>query len=282
MNYQRTVLRYGARGLLLAAFAVVMAMTPREEVLAQRPHFEVASMKINTTNGRSDRVPRRSGDLISMHNAQLYSLVLYAYHLHGSYEVTGESLGYGVDPWAWLDIDARVGHDATDDELRLMMQSLLEERLHMKVHRETREMPVYELTVLKGKSKLLPSSDAPMSTTIEGKLLHADAGTCSTSMWSDGAHLICHAVPVSAIVNCVIAELEAPAVDHTGLTGTFDLHIHYLPESRKAAVNLSPEEAVTPTMARALQEELGLKLEKSKGPVSVLVIDHFEKVPSEN
>jgi uncharacterized protein (TIGR03435 family) len=73
------------------------------------------------------------------------------------------------------------------------------------------------------------------------------------------------------------AGLTAPVVDRTGLTGTYDVNVRYIPDSRK----LDPDVPPGPTFEQALQEELGLKLEKGKGKVEVLVIDHLEK-PSEN
>jgi uncharacterized protein (TIGR03435 family) len=71
--------------------------------------------------------------------------------------------------------------------------------------------------------------------------------------------------------------LKAHVVDRTGLTGTYDLHVRYIPDDRKLEAELEPG----PSLTQAIHEELGLKLEKSKGSVEVLVIDHMEK-PSQN
>ncbi len=65
---------------------------------------------------------------------------------------------------------------ATDDQVRLMFQALLEDRFQLKVHREIRDIPEYELTIAKDKSKLQPSRDGPMMLTIEGRVLHTARG----------------------------------------------------------------------------------------------------------
>ena len=249
-----------------------IAMAAAGLALAQRLEFEVASVKVNTTNGPIDAVPRRSGDLITMHNTRPFSIVYYAYHLNGNYQMAGydklpDSLGLG-----WFDIVA------PDDQVRLMFQSLMEDRFKLKAHRETRDMPEYELAIAKDKSKLVPShGDEPMTVTIEEKRITQPPGTCTTSMWREGSHLICHAAPMEKIIAQVSGSTQTPVVDRTGLTGTYDLNVLYVPDDRR----LNAETESGPSLAAALQEELGLKLEKGKGPVEVLVIDHLEK-PSPN
>lgn len=237
--------------------------------------FEVASVKRNTTNGSIDVVPRRSGDLVMMHNTQVYSMIFYAYHLTASYQMVNyPNLPEG---WRWYDVDARIGRDANEDEVRLMFQSLLEDRFRLKVHRETRDMPEFELAIAKGKPKLTPASDEPMKLTIEGKSWNQTPGRCGTSGWSEGLRIVCHAVSMDQIVAEVSGALRAPVANRTGLTGTYDLNIRYVPDDAKPDAYPEPG----PSLALALQEELRLKLEKGKGPVEVIVIDHIEK-PSEN
>jgi len=262
----------GVAALALAALGIAGALVPHWIVFAQRLEFELASVKQNTTNGNVDGWPRRSGDLVTMHNTQVYSMIYYAYHLHGRYQM----VGYPdlPDPWRWWDIDARIGRDATEVELRLMMQSLLEDRFKLKAHRETREIPEYELTVGKGKLKLSPGSEEPMNITIEDRHYTQPKGTCGGSMWNDGTHLVCHAATIEQIVAQASGFLQAPVADRTELTGTYDVHIHFVDDRQRMK---NPDLADEPSIAQAFQEELGLKLEKGKGPVEVLVIDHMEK-----
>jgi len=157
-----------------------------------------------------------------------------------------------------------------------MFQSLLEDRFKLKVHRETREVPLYELTINK-KAKLTPAQEGEMIVKIENRSVPARAGTCGTSLWAEGAHVICHAVGMEKITAQFSNTLSAPVADRTGLAGKYDLNLLYLPESRRLDPNAPPG----PTLQDAVLQDLGLKLEKTKGPVEVLVIDHIEK-PSEN
>jgi uncharacterized protein (TIGR03435 family) len=243
---------------------------------AQRVEFEVASLKRNTVSNGMDVAPHRSGDLITMHNAQVYSMIYYAWHLTASYQMVDyPDLPEG---WRWYDVDARMGRDATDDELRLMFQSLLEDRFKLKAHRETRELPVYELTLAKGKSRLLPSTgEEPMTVTIEDRKIPVKAGSCSGSLWNDGTHLLCHAATMGTIAKEVSLAVQSPVVDHSGLAGTYDLHVRYVPEKRRLKI----DGETGPSFAQAFPDETGIKLEKGKGPVEVLVIEHLEK-PTDN
>jgi len=171
----------------------------------------------------------------------------------------------------------RASASATDDQIRLMFQALLEDRFKLKVHRETRDLPGYELTIAKGKSKLTPARDSSIAITIEGKTLNQRPDSCSTTLWQEGNHFICHAAGMDRIAANLSNLLRAPVVNRTGLTGTYDFNLLYIPDGRTLQADAPPG----PTLEQAVQEELGLKLEKGKGPVEVIVVDHLEK-PSAN
>lgn len=257
----------------LAAAAAGMLLPA---LLAQRLEFEVASVKINKENGPSDmRAPRRSGNSVIMHNTQIYSVIYYAYHLSGSYQMVGYK--DPSDDSRWVDIEARAPANATEDQIRLMFQSLLEDRFKLKVHHETREIPEYELTTAKGKAKLTSAREGDMTLTIDGRTFQARAGACSTTLWREGNHMVCHAAGIETITSELGHLLQSPVTDHTGLTGSYDLDVLYLPDNRRLEADAPP----APLLVDAVQENLGLKLEKSKGSVDVLVIDHLEK-PSAN
>jgi uncharacterized protein (TIGR03435 family) len=254
--------------ILAASFAFGQA--------ARRLEFEVASVKINKDNGPGDRgKPRRSGDSVIMHNTQIYSVIYFAYHLTASYQI----IGYKApsDDSAWMDIEARAPANATEDQIRRMFQSLLEDRFKLKVHHEAREVPEYELTIAKGKAKLTSAREGDMTSTIEGRTFATRAGTCGTALWREGNHIVCHAAGMETITSQLSGILQSPVTDRTGLTGKYDLDVLYLDDNRKLEADAPP----APLLLDAIRENLGLKLEKGKGSVDVLVIDHLEK-PSEN
>jgi uncharacterized protein (TIGR03435 family) len=262
--------------LALASLAAGAALAPHWIAFAQRPEFEVASVKENTTNVYPDFRPRRSGELFMMHNTRIFALVNYAYNITSTnYQVDGYDRFPESDKW--YDIDARIPNGATDEQVRLMVQSLLEDRFKFKAHRENREIAQYALVVDKGRAKLSPATDRPMDLTIEGRRISQPEGTCSVSLWREGARWTCKAVSIDKIIATAGQTMRAPVVDRTGLNGSYDVNVRFIPDNRR----LDPDAPFGPTFEQALREELGLRLEKGKGEIQVLVIDHMEK-PSEN
>lgn len=256
--------------------SLVLSLAAASALAQAPPAFEVASIKPNAFSGRSDFVPRRSGTLVTMHNAQVGSFIFYAYRLEGSYQLEG------IPDWPnelrWFDIDARTPPDATEDQVRLMFQSLLADRFKLRVHRETREMPEYVLTLGKGKLRLAPSSgNKPLAITIEDRPYTQTPGTCGTSLWREGTHLVCCAATMEKIAAQLRGSLRSPLSDRTGLTGTYDLNLLFMPEGQTP----DPDQVVLASTLAGALSDVGLKLERGKGPVEVLVIDHIER-PSDN
>jgi uncharacterized protein (TIGR03435 family) len=275
---RRRKLLLSAVGLAGVAATIMFGLTTVTPIKAQtapaaRPQFEVASVKPNTTNGRMDPFPVRSGNLVRMHNNQVGSMILYAYHV-AQYQVIGDLRL--PDPWNWYDIEATVEGTPSDDDIRLMFQSLLEDRFKLKVHRETREMEVYKLVVAKNGSKLKPATEEDYKTTIEGKPVIVRKGTSGILHFGEGAHLMGKSVTIAQLASSLEGVLKGPVIDGTGLPGTFDYDVLFLPDGQVPATEFS-----APTLLAALKTELGLTIEKVKAPVEVLVIDHLEK-PSPN
>jgi uncharacterized protein (TIGR03435 family) len=236
-------------------------------VAQSRPAFEVASVKRNTTNGASDTVPRRSGDRVIMHNTRLANIVTYTYHIKRAYEMAGNcELPEG---WDWLDVEAKVEGSPGDDEIRLMFQTLLEDRFHLKVHRETREMALYDLMIAKGGPRLTPASENSKITVDGRPIPKGSRGVLGV----DGGHLVGKGATIAEMVDTLCIMMRGPVEDRTGLPGTYDYDVLYARENKPNDMG--------PALPAAIQNELGLKLARSKGLVEVLVIDQVEK-PSEN
>jgi uncharacterized protein (TIGR03435 family) len=180
-------------------FVAAGALAPYWIVFAQRLEFEVASVKHTPNVGPFGSAPRRSGDSFTMHNAHLYTIIYYAYHLRGNYQLVGDLVD-GSDGWNSFDIDARVGHDATDDQVRLMVQALLADRFDLKLHREMRDLPEYLVTIAKGGPKLRPASEQPMEARIEDRHFSQPKSACTVSAWQEGDHLTCHAATIEQIL----------------------------------------------------------------------------------
>jgi uncharacterized protein (TIGR03435 family) len=239
---------------------------------AQTPTFDVASVKVDDVDQSTfDYVPRRSGDRVTMHNTQLRMIVAYAYHIpNSSWQVVGDL--HLPENRRWYDIEAIATGSPDDEDLRLMFQSLLRDRFKLKVHREVRDTTGYDLVLAKGGSKLhLAVPDRQI--TLEGQSI--DAGTGKISYAADGAHLIGKASSIGQLIFALSGRLRAPVRDRTGLTGLFDYDVVFARDESASDIGGAP------AMTTALQEELGLRLEKNRTKVDVIVIDHVES-PSAN
>jgi uncharacterized protein (TIGR03435 family) len=189
---------------------------------------------------------------------------------------------YGGPAWLntdFYDIVAKAPGNAGMDEMYgAMTKALLEERFRLRLHDETRQMPVYDLTVAKGQ-KLIPAK--------EGSCVPLDLKTvlqsvppsnyCGRNTTSKGVPTVFdgYGMTVAEFVNRALRTLDRPVIDRTGLKGRFDIHLTFVPP------DLSSAEDTGQSIFSALQDQLGLKLSPARGPVEVHVIDRVER-PSGN
>lgn len=258
--------RWNIGAVVTVLYIVAFAQDGRSQ--SPRPAFEVVSIREHKeTNGPPVWLPQRSGDRVTLRMVRPDVVIDYAWHIVSLYQVSFPS----NMPLDWYDIEARTDGVPTDDQLRLMFQTLLEDRFKLKVHWETREIPQYDLVVSKA-GKLKPAD--PQSV-ISAEGIRVRPGTASIPIFKDGPHLMGEGVAMDQIVDVLSRHLRAPVRDMTGLAGTFDFNILLdRPDDSSDAVT-------TAALQEAVQRELGLKLEKGKGPVQVLVVDNVEK-PTRN
>jgi uncharacterized protein (TIGR03435 family) len=183
-----------------------------------------------------------------------------------AYEVTPVQVS-GPD---WLehvrfDIAAKFPLDVKREDQPLMLRTLLEDRLKLAVHRETREMSGYELGVAKGGFKLTPVEPGGMSTNSSG-------GVVST--------LSVKKVSMARLAALLTQFLGQTVVDKTGIDGVYDFDLKWTRDDLTSDQNKGDSDA--PSLFTALQERLGLRLQARKVPVEVIVVDRVERVPSEN
>jgi len=220
-----------------------------------------------------------------------FSLRLLIQFAHGvkDFQISGDPPWIGSDHY---DIQAKAEGNASVKQMEgPMLQALLADRFQLTLHRETRQLPVYELTVVKGGVKLqltrqgdcTPYSvDSPPPPPTAGASRPIFCGY--PRMGSDGLNRTLEGAGVSMAVlaaNLSRSELHRKILDRTGLTGTFDVYLKWTIDSPAGPASPGISDDPTgPSVFTALQE-LGLKLESAKGPVEVLVIDRVEK-PSAN
>jgi uncharacterized protein (TIGR03435 family) len=192
---------------------------------------------------------------------------------------------FGVPGWAktsTFDIEAKVAPDDAPklkglsfDQRRAMLISLLEERCGLKFHHETRELPTYDLVVAKGGSKLQASKPDPPGTKGKGHTL----------MMTGRGNVESTGTDIPGLARILSRVLGRTVVDKTGLTGNFDYKLDWTPDDATPAMtkggdaasaeSASSQDNGGPSLFTALEEQLGLKLESSKGPVDVVVIDQL-------
>jgi bla regulator protein blaR1 len=240
--------------LLMRTVALLIAMA----ILALGQKFEVASIKPTAKPGylSIDFLP---GGRFSAKSITVHMLLRNAYGVQ-DYQVVG---GPGWTASDGFDIEAKAVADAGDvshEQVLKMIQALLADRFQLVVHRETRQLPVYNLVTAKnGATMKVADSSAEIARTMKM------------------GELVTKKMSMTMLANLLVYELDRPVVDATGLKGDYAFTLQYtrgLGES-----DAGPAER--PSLFTAVQDQLGLRLESAKGPVEVLVIDHVEK-PSEN
>ena len=310
-----------AAGLTALAAPVVVGILNAPAIRAQSsqaapssaaaPAFEVASVKPSANCDTGGGSPSQSPVSLNLPCVPLRRLIQVAYTFSGLVGANlPSSLLEALGGPGWLDTDrydilAKAAGNASQAEMMgPMLRTLLEERFQVKVHRESRDAPVYELTVAKNGPKLQPSKEGsciPMDLINRpGNVKPGDPmpNFCGGGggRRKDGVLITdWYAVSMTEYAGRMLSsQVDRPVIDKTGLTGRFDVHLEFAPDVAMPGagpVRLNGVErpdlpapsadATGPSIFTALQEQLGLKLSPAKGPVEVIVIDHAEK-PSAN
>jgi uncharacterized protein (TIGR03435 family) len=233
----------------------------------QTPAYEVVSVKPSQPGcgGMSISVPpgRFSARCITV-----WGLIYNAYDVKSLHDYPP-----GLPSWgdsAQFDVEAKIGDESVTAERNLspkereavsqqMLQALLADRFRLRVHYEDKIQSVYQLVVAKNGPKLKqwPAGENPRGVSWGGNQIKVQ-----------GAGL-------DRLVFCLSDVLGRTVVDKTGLSGNFDINLKWTPDDQQGQPDAGP------TLFAALEEQLGLKLDAAKDPVSALVVDHVDK-PSEN
>jgi uncharacterized protein (TIGR03435 family) len=291
----------GFLGMLAA-----VALFGQTALLAQaaRPEFEVASIKPSPPDefNRIGAGMHIDGSQVSFKFFSLDEYIVVAYRVKR----------YQISSPDWMaserfDITAKLPAGGSAKDIGLMLQSLLEDRFQMKMHRDSKEFPVYGLVVDKGGLKMQESpADSPKAS--PGDRRGFDAATTSrpggiTVDYGNGAYFTFadnkiegRKLSFSSLAPALSAFMDRPVVDMTNLAGKYDFVLDLSPEDFRAmgirsaisaGVALPPQaiqmaEAASGDSLTVAMQKLGLKLESRKAPLEVLAIDHAEKTPSDN
>jgi bla regulator protein blaR1 len=246
------------------------------------PTFEVATVKPTKPGATHNELMMGRGTFTFKNNS-LKDLIKFAYNCNNDDQILGEPSWVDTEKF---DIDAKEAESLAEkldklprgeeriNQVRYMVQTLLAERFNLKVHMQTKELPVYALVVAKGGTKLTKTAIDP--TTSHGR------GIRSTGRgeWKG------FDAPMEVLVHALSSQPELGGrvvLDQTGLKDSYDWNLHWTPETSGpgGAGSSNALDSSAPELFTALQEQLGLKLEPTKGMIEVIVVDHVDH-PSEN
>jgi uncharacterized protein (TIGR03435 family) len=254
-------------------------------------YFEAASVKPSDPKASpGGGIRRQPGGRFNTFNTPLRALITFAYQIQGYQLVSGPD---------WIgntryDITAKFEGDPPPvkpgsgaDHMMLATRTLLAERFKLKVHHETRQLDIYALMMAKPDGKPGPA----LKTASHDSSPEEIAARSGAPPPARGTGPICGmqvfpgrvrfgGYPLSLFVTLISNQVGRAVVDRSGLTGNWDFEMRYAPPPSQGApppgVELPPTDPDAPDLFTAIREQLGLKLEATKGPVDVLVIDSVE------
>jgi uncharacterized protein (TIGR03435 family) len=283
----------------MAAFAIPLAIAilnaPRSHAQSPAPAFDVAAIKPHAAGGSPGGTSVSPGTM-KLDNRPLWHLIKMAYAVM-DFQISGAPEWVSSEGF---DIVAKAEGDLSAGGMLVALRALLGDRFQLKVHREVREGPVYDLVIAKSGVKLkhweegscflpdprhfpqpVPGQKRPPMCDIRTGMNGPNRILTATGAKISIPDLAGVAIPPFTFYLSQI--LNRTVIDKTGLTGMFDFGLEFTPDEVTPGIS-APADAGDPpgpSIFAALQEQLGLKLEAGKGPVELLVIDRVAK-PSEN
>jgi uncharacterized protein (TIGR03435 family) len=239
--------------------------------------FEVAVVR-RSPPPQTDRIVINLGRFLNskleLSNVTLSECLNYAYNLVSDAQLRGPDWIKSRE--VMFDIAAQAAPDTTPDQARLLLQSLLADRLQVKLHREQRDLPHLEMVRGKNGPKMKAST--------------APEGTPHVSTF--GGKIISPRMPMSTLA-ILLSRFERQIIlDKTDLKGFYEVRLEWLPETLRnlppcadgasLTINGTPVDLSGPSISTAIQDQLGLRLVSSKTPIEVLVIDSATQTPAEN
>lgn len=276
--------------LLLAIAAPAMTVSS-QETTGSRPSFEVASIKPNRSVGVTFMPPIETDDYFAWTGCTLKSLIRYAYRVR-DWQIEGEPGWVNSQRW---DVEAKAEEKGVSaaskprdpnarDAIKIMLQSLLEDRFKLRFQRQTKQSSVYNLVLAKGGAKItLDDDQSPPARPEWGTSLVQRGAVRATPDSIEG-----RAVPIAALVSILLSSSDRPVIDCTNLKGLYNFRMKWSLEDSGPAGSTGPSSPIAdvntnfgPALFTAIQEQLGLRLESAKAPVEFIVISSVQK-PSAN
>lgn len=234
--------------------------------------FEAASVKPNQGGGKRDQALNIEPGRLTATDISLGDLMMLAYGVK-RYQLSGPNWVVGGSTAVTFDVVATAGKAVEKDEIKRMIGPLLAERFHLQFHRETRELPIFALVQAKGGPKFKEPGDGGRRIVWPSR----EGGGLSFQNWTmeDLADWL-----------SVLPGVGLPVVNHTGIPGTFTFQANLFGLEKGAGADqikkAMGDADAAGALRSALPDQLGLRLESQKAPLEMLVIDHADRVPTDN
>jgi uncharacterized protein (TIGR03435 family) len=255
------------------------------------PTFEVATVKPNKSGDLRQFIARQPGGRVTVTNMPLRGLITFAYQL-ASFQLTGGPSWIASDRF---DMVAKLEGNpefpapgAGPDPIQLALRTLMVDRFKLQVHRETREMDIYALVMVKPgvRGPALKPSTTDCAARIKAGPRAGDpppqipaSGVVPCNIMFGPGMIRFGGFPLTQLTTMLGGQSGRMVFDRTELMGNWEFELHFAAEQRgqpPPGVDVPAPDPDAPSLFTALQEQLGLKLESTKGPVDVLVIDSVE------
>jgi len=236
---------------------------------AAAPAFDVASVKAVKMTDMEMKGPNNveiSPGSLTMRHVSLGTCIDWAYDVK-DYQVSGPGW-LGTDRY---DIVAKAAGAAPEAQMRVMLQTLLADRFKLTFHREKKEMSMYALVQGKNPPRVKPSDDSP-----------------NTGIKISGNMVTFQKMSMAQLAEMLTRQMDRPVLDMTGMEGLYDFAVDTSAsteaggEGKEANPIVNAKMMLGRGLAPVVQEQLGMKLEGRKVPADLLVIDHVDRVPTEN
>jgi uncharacterized protein (TIGR03435 family) len=279
--------RTSVSGVVMAAVVVgsCLPLLGHAQSEQKAPAFEVVSIAARKTLEHGGSLKFQPGGRFQATN--IYILALIATAFGKGRPLLPRQIEGGPD---WIlfdryDVTAKLNTDGKNEvesyrRLPALLLQVLQERFNLKTHWEIRQLPVYRLTTARNDGVLGPqlkrSTCAPRAETLRtdadaAPVSRPDQQSCSVTTFGPGV-IDASGLTMTSLVSTLSAGVDRVVMEGTGLNGFYDVKLQWTPDGQSDRVT----DPNIPSMATALQEQLGLKLQSTRGPVEVLVIDHIE------
>ena len=288
LNYaKKAILAVAATAAVAGPIAIGIMHTSPSHAQTAGPRFDVVSIKPHksVSNEVHRTVEAFPGGRLVGHDATLQQLIQHAYDIK-PFQISGGPGWVSIDGF---DVEAKAEGNPSREQIRLMLRTLLEDRFRLQLRRESKAMGTYELTVAKGGARLTPANpeacaDPNQATAPEvGAKRLPKCGSGWLKGDRSGSEVAGFGLTMADFARALTNAVGSVVVDKTGLTQKFDVRVEFSSRAGMGKPGAPPPEPEASgfSLFSAIERQLGLRLERAKGPVEVLVIERAER-PSAN